>query len=54
MVIIDGCPPGLILSENDIQKELDAVVLAFRSRHNDVKQTVKILSGVFEGKPQAR
>ena len=50
--IIDGCPPGLSLSEVDIQKDLD------RRKPGQSKYTtqrrepdrVKILSGVFEGK----
>ena len=50
--IIDGCPPGLSLSEADIQKDLD------RRKPGQSKYTtqrrepdrVQILSGVFEGK----
>lgn len=50
--IVDGCPPGLALSEADMQVELD------RRRPGTSKyttqrrepDTVKILSGVFEGK----
>ncbi|OOE80107.1 chorismate synthase [Salinivibrio sp. ML198] len=50
--IIDGCPPGLALSEADMQHDLD------RRRPGTSKYTtqrrepdaVKILSGVFEGK----
>src|SRR5712692_2424088 len=38
--VVDGCPPGMELSEADIQKELDR-------RKPD---TVEILSGVFEGR----
>ncbi|MEM7098329.1 MAG: chorismate synthase [Pseudomonadota bacterium] len=49
--IVDGCPPGLMLSEEDLQPDLD------RRRPGQSKFTtqrkepdhVKILSGVFEG-----
>ncbi|NYT07934.1 MAG: chorismate synthase, partial [Methanomicrobiales archaeon] len=51
-VVIDGCPPGLSLSENDIQPALD------RRRPGRDPLTspraepdrVEILSGVFEGR----
>ncbi|MDF1556828.1 MAG: chorismate synthase [ANME-2 cluster archaeon] len=51
-VVIDGCPPGLELSETDIQHELD------RRRPGQSEITsprqeedrVEILSGLFEGK----
>ena len=50
--IIDGCPPGMALSEADIQGDLDRRRPG-RNRHttqrNEADQ-VKILSGVFEGK----
>src|SRR5690625_3589614 len=50
--IIDGCPPGIAISEEEIQQELD------RRRPGTSRYTtqrrepdkVKILSGVFEGK----
>ena len=50
--IVDGCPPGLELNEEDIQKDLD------RRRPGQSKYTtqrnetdrISILSGVFEGK----
>ncbi len=50
--IVDGCPPGLALSEADLQPDLD------RRRPGQSKYTtqrresdqVRILSGVFEGK----
>ncbi|SUZ72638.1 uncharacterized protein METZ01_LOCUS25492 [marine metagenome] len=50
--VIDGCPPGMELSEQDIQTDLD------RRRPGKTKyttqrketDTVKILSGVFEGR----
>ena len=51
-VVVDGCPPGLALSETDIQPDLD------RRRPGQSKivtprketDTAEILSGVFEGK----
>ncbi len=50
--VIDGCPPGLEISEHDIQTELDrrkpgTSTLVSQRREND---KVIILSGVFEGK----
>ena len=50
--VIDGCPPNIPLSENDIQKDMD------RRRPGQSKFTtqrkesdkVSILSGIFEGK----
>jgi len=50
--VIDGCPPGMVLSEADIQPELDRRKPG-TSRHVTQRQepdTVEILSGVFEGK----
>ena len=50
--IIDGCPPGMALSEADIQPDLDRRKPG-TSRHVTQRQesdTVEILSGVFEGK----
>lgn len=50
--IIDGCPPGLILSENDIQPDLERRKTGksrFTSQRREADQ-VRILSGVFEGK----
>jgi chorismate synthase len=50
--VIDGCPPGMGLSEADIQPELDRRKPG-TSRHVTQRQesdTVEILSGVFEGK----
>ena len=52
IAIVDGCPPGMSLSEQDIQVELD------RRRPGSSRYTtqrheldrVKIISGVFEGK----
>lgn len=50
--IIDGCPPGLPLCEQDIQIELDRRkpgTSRYSSQRREPDQ-VKILSGVFEGK----
>lgn len=49
--IVDGCPPGLVLTEDDVQRDVE------RRRSGTSKYTsqrrepdrVKILSGVFEG-----
>lgn len=50
--IVDGCPPGMLLSEEDLQHDLD------RRRPGQSQYTtqrreedrVRILSGVFEGR----
>jgi chorismate synthase len=50
--IIDGCPPGMALTEADIQQDLDRRKPG-TSRHTTQRREadeVKILSGVFEGK----
>ncbi len=50
--IIDGCPPGLALTEADIQHDLDRRKPG-TSRHTTQRREadeVKILSGVFAGK----
>ncbi len=50
--VVDGCPPGLALSVEDIQQDL-ARRKPGTSRHVTQRQesdTVEILSGVFEGK----
>ncbi|AZP10763.1 chorismate synthase [Undibacterium parvum] len=50
--VIDGCPPGLELSESDIQPDLDRRKPG-TSRHVTQRQesdTVEILSGVYQGK----
>ncbi|MEI7866457.1 MAG: chorismate synthase [Candidatus Methylumidiphilus sp.] len=50
--IVDGCPPGLSLSEADLQGDLDRRKPG-TSRHTTQRREadqVKILSGVFEGK----
>jgi len=49
--IIDGCPPGMALSESDLQIDLDRRKPA-KSRHVTQRKesdTVEITSGVFEG-----
>src|SRR3972149_6247871 len=49
---VDGCPPGLELSEADIQQELDRRKPG-TSRHVTQRREadrVEILSGVFEGR----
>ena len=51
-VVVDGCPPGLALSENDIQPELDrrkpgqSKITTQRKEEDELT----IYSGVFEGK----
>jgi len=52
VAIVDGCPPGMALSEADIQPELDRRKPG-KSRHVTQRREadeVKILSGVYEGK----
>ena len=49
--IVDGCPPGLALSEADLQADLDRRKPG-QSRHTTQRREadqVRILSGVFEG-----
>ncbi|WP_298429195.1 chorismate synthase [Ottowia sp.] len=50
--VIDGCPPGMALSEADIQPELDRRrpgTSKFVTQRSEADQ-VEILSGVYEGK----
>lgn len=50
--IIDGCPPGLHITEDDLQRDLDRRKPG-TSRYTTQRREsdcVKILSGVFEGK----
>lgn len=50
--IIDGCPPGMALSEQDLQHDLDRRKPG-KSRHTTQRREadeVQILSGVFEGR----
>lgn len=49
--VVDGCPPGLSLSEADMQKDLERRRPG-KSRHTTQRKEpdeVRILSGVFEG-----
>ena len=49
--VVDGCPPGLALSADDIQKELDRRKPG-ASRHVTQRResdAIEILSGVHEG-----
>ena len=51
VAIVDGCPPGLPLSAEDLQDDLDRRKPG-TSRHTTQRQEpdqVEILSGVFEG-----
>jgi chorismate synthase len=50
--VVDGCPPGLSLSEADLQAEVDRRrpgTSKFTSQRKE-PDTVRILSGVFEGR----
>ena len=50
--VIDGCPPGMILSEADIQPDLDRRrpgTSRFVTQRNE-PDAVEILSGVYEGR----
>src|SRR5262250_2691716 len=50
--IVDGCPPGLALSEADLQQDVDrrrTGTSQFVSQRKE-SDAVKILSGVFEGR----
>ncbi|MFT5131641.1 MAG: chorismate synthase [Gammaproteobacteria bacterium] len=52
LCIVDGCPPGMDLSEADLQHDLDRRKPG-KSRHVTQRKesdSVKIMSGVFEGK----
>ncbi|TDY00019.1 chorismate synthase [Thiohalophilus thiocyanatoxydans] len=49
--VVDGCPPGLALSEADLQRDLDRRKPG-KTRHTTQRReadAVQILSGVFEG-----
>ncbi len=50
-VVVDGCPAGLLLSENDFQEELDRRIPAEPKivSARIEKDVAKILSGVFNG-----
>ena len=50
--VVDGCPPGLELSANDIQSDIERRRPG-KTRHTTQRReldTVKILAGVFEGR----
>jgi chorismate synthase len=50
--IVDGCPPGLALAEDDIQRDVERR-RSGTSHHTSQRQEpdrVRILSGVFEGR----
>ena len=50
--IVDGCPPGLEISETDLQHDLDRRkpgTSRFTTQRREADE-VKILSGVFEGR----
>jgi len=50
--VVDGCPPGLALSEADLQQDVDrrrTGTSHFVSQRREADQ-VRILSGVFEGR----
>ena len=54
--IVDGCPPGMALSESDLQHDLDHRKPG-KSRHTTQRREsdeVQILSGVFEGRTTGR
>jgi chorismate synthase len=50
-VVIEGCPAGLAISEDEIQRDLDRrrVGQSIVTSTRDEKDRVEILSGVFEG-----
>ena len=50
--IVDGCPPGMMLSAEDLQSDLERRRPG-KSRHTTQRREldqVQILSGVFEGR----
>ncbi len=50
--IVDGCPPGLALTEDDIQADVERRRTG-RSRHTSQRKetdAIRIMSGVFEGR----
>jgi len=51
-VVLDGCPPGISITEEEIQKELDRRKPGQSAITTPRKEadTIKILSGYFEGK----
>src|SRR3990167_5024953 len=52
LAIVDGCPPGLALTEFDIQQDIERRKTGksiFTSQRREPDE-IKILSGIFEGK----
>ena len=50
--VVDGCPPGMALSEDDLQPDLERRRPG-KTRHTTQRREtdqVKIVSGVFEGR----
>ncbi|MEO6365664.1 MAG: chorismate synthase [Luteimonas sp.] len=50
--VIDGCPPGMVISEEDFRRDLDRRATG-KTRHTSQRHEadeVEILSGVYEGK----
>ena len=50
--VVDGCPPGLAISEEDLQRDLDRRkpgTSRFTTQRQEA-EAIKILSGVFEGR----
>ena len=50
--VIDGCPPGIEISKEEIQRELDLRKPGSNKYTTQRKESdeVEILSGIFEGK----
>ena len=54
--VVDGCPPGLALDEEDIQRDVErrrSGTSRYTSQRREPDR-VRILSGVFEAAPPAR
>lgn len=51
-VVVDGCPPGIEISEQEVQKDLDRRKPGQSKITSPRKEadTIKILSGIFEGR----
>lgn len=51
-VVIDGCPPGIAISEDEIQMELDRRKpgQSYITSSRNESDTIHVLSGLFEGK----
>src|ERR1700677_4476177 len=54
--VVDGCPPGIALTEADIQAELDRrrPGTSKSATHRREPDTVRILSGVFQDERQGK